>query len=153
MPVPLPSRFPFSPYPIGWYRVAWSADVRPGDVKPLCHFGVDLVLFRGAGGAPHVLDAHCPHVGAHLGYGGCVVDDTIQCPFHGWRMNGNGNCVIVPYADKVPPRAQVQSWPVREVNGAILVHYHPERAAPAWEPAVFDATDHPEWTRALHPHH
>src|SRR5678809_465596 len=87
MPEPerTPYRFPFPPFPSGWFRVADAGDVRPGTVRPLRYFGRDLVLTRGADGAPHLFDAHCPHLGAHLGVGGRVVDGTLQCPFHGWR--------------------------------------------------------------------
>src|SRR5437660_599117 len=64
------SRFPMPPFPSGWFRVATSADVSRGAVKPLRYFGKDLVVSRGEDGKAHVLDAHCPHMGAHLGYGG-----------------------------------------------------------------------------------
>ena len=29
--------------------------------------------------------------------GGCVVGDSIQCPFHAWRFAGDGSCVEIPY--------------------------------------------------------
>src|SRR5215469_5811020 len=51
-------RFPF-PVPNGWFIVAASADLAPGDVRPLYYFGRELVLFRGMDGAPHLLNAHC----------------------------------------------------------------------------------------------
>ena len=43
------------------------------------------------------IDAFCPHLGAHLGYGGLVEESTIRCPFHAWRFDGTGACVEVPY--------------------------------------------------------
>ena len=96
-------RFPFPRYPNGWFQVAYSDEVTPGTVVPLKYFGADLVLFRTQTGEAHVLDAHCPHVGAHLGHGGCVKGESIQCPFHAWRFDGQGQCVAVPYARKIPP--------------------------------------------------
>ena len=51
-----------------------------------------------------VFDAHCPHLGAHLGVGGQVCGDGIACPFHGWRFDGEGQLVEVPGLDR-PPRA------------------------------------------------
>ncbi|MEN3271267.1 MAG: hypothetical protein V7636_28, partial [Actinomycetota bacterium] len=68
----LPYRYPMSPYPTGWYLLAESKDVQPGDVLPIEYFGKELVLFRTEAGEAVVLDAHCPHLGAHLGYGGTV---------------------------------------------------------------------------------
>ena len=60
-------RYPFPPYPTGWYLVAQSAEVGVGDVKPVQYFGRELVLFRTESGRAVLLDAHCPHMGAHLG--------------------------------------------------------------------------------------
>lgn len=51
----------------GWFFVHYSDDLRIGDVKTLRYFGQDLVLFRNEGGEAGMLDAYCPHLGAHLG--------------------------------------------------------------------------------------
>src|SRR5262249_34438626 len=115
------SRFPFSPYPSGWFRVGVSRDIKPGQIKPLRYFGRDLALFRAEDGAARVLEAHCPHLGAHLGHGGRVIGDSVQCPFHGWRWNGEGQCETIPYSQKIPPNATLRRWPVKEVNGLIMV--------------------------------
>src|SRR4051812_45876125 len=85
-PAELPYRYPMSPYPTGWYLLAESGSVQPGDVVPLRYFGKDLVLFRTDAGEAVVLDAHCPHLGAHLGHGGTVEGEAIRCPFHSWRF-------------------------------------------------------------------
>lgn len=140
------SRYPMTPFPEGWFRVAWSHDLERGGVKPLRWFNRDLVLYRGESGAPFMLDAHCPHVGAHLGHGGRVRGDTIACPFHGWRMNGDGRCIHVPLAKRVPPRAAVTSWHLCEVSGTILAYFHPEGLAPRWTPAPLEAWPDRAWT-------
>jgi hypothetical protein len=62
-------RFPFTPFPTGWFRVAASQDLGRCDVRALQYFGQDLVLYRGEDGVPRLLDAYCPHLGAHLGLG------------------------------------------------------------------------------------
>ena len=36
------SRFPF-PVPLGWYQLAWSDELSPGDVWPLYYFGQFLI--------------------------------------------------------------------------------------------------------------
>lgn len=77
------------PIPFGWYAVAFSDDLAVGQVKPLRYFARDLVLFRAAQGTPCVLDAFCPHRGAHLGHGGRVGGESIVCPFHGWEFDGS----------------------------------------------------------------
>ncbi len=140
------SRFPFTSFPNGWFCVASSDELPPRGVIPLHYFGKDLVLFRTEDGKPHLLDAHCPHLGAHLGYGGKVRGDAIQCPFHGWLFNGNGHCMNIPYASQVPPKAQIPCWPIREVNGAILVYHHAQGTPPTWEIPELPEYSSEEWT-------
>lgn len=127
------SRYPFPANPVGWYAVAWSKDVRRGQSCPVRAFGRDLVVFRGEDGAAHVLDAICPHLGAHLGVASRVVGNTLECPFHAWRFDGAGACVDIPYVKVIPLKARVDCWPVREVNGAIAVWYHPRKEPPSFE--------------------
>jgi 3-ketosteroid 9alpha-monooxygenase subunit A len=123
-------------YPRGWFVAGFSAELPALAVKPLRYFGRDLVAFRGEDGAARVLDAFCPHLGAHLGHGGTVVGDAVRCPFHAWEFDGAGRCTRIPYAKKIPPGARVQSWPVREQNGVILVHHDPAGGEPTFEIAV-----------------
>jgi 3-ketosteroid 9alpha-monooxygenase subunit A len=124
--------FPF-PFPNGWFQVAYSDEVPRGEVLRLRYFGLELVAFRGEDGAAHVLDAHCPHLGAHLGHGGVVVGNSLRCPFHAWEFDRSGQCTRVPYAKRIPPQARLRAWRSVERNGAIFVHYHREGAAPSWE--------------------
>jgi 3-ketosteroid 9alpha-monooxygenase subunit A len=117
-------------YTSGWFQVAWSRELAPGGMKSLTCFGEELVLFRGASGQASVVDAHCPHLGAHLGVGGSVDGDCITCPFHGWQFDGSGACTRVPYAKKVPPKARLFSWPVVERDGMIFVWRDRARRGP-----------------------
>jgi phenylpropionate dioxygenase-like ring-hydroxylating dioxygenase large terminal subunit len=125
--------FPYESIPTGWYQVAWSDDVAPGEVVPLRYFEQDLVLYRGESGALHLFDGHCPHMGAHLGYGGCVAGDTIECPFHGWRFDGDGRNCEIPYAER-PNKTRLRSWPVVELASLVLTWYSATGAPPAWGP-------------------
>jgi nitrite reductase/ring-hydroxylating ferredoxin subunit len=136
-------RYPFPPYPTGWYFVAESSALAPGDVVPMRWFGRDLVAFRTASGRAVVADAHCPHMGAHLGYGGTVEDERIRCPFHSWCFSADGPCVEVPYATQaVVPEVELHPWPVHETSGLILVHFDELDRAPTWW-----MPDRAEWGR------
>jgi phenylpropionate dioxygenase-like ring-hydroxylating dioxygenase large terminal subunit len=138
--------YPFPPYPNGWFQLAYADDLRPCGVMPLSYFGRELVLFRGEDGVARALDAFCPHLGAHLGYGGKVQGDTIVCPFHNWRFDGCGGCVDVPYAKKIPPKAQMRAWPLREVNGLLLTWFHAEGKGPEWEVPPLPEYGSDDWT-------
>lgn len=122
-----------APFATGWYLVRFSADLPPSGVVPLRYFAKDLVLYRGEDGAPVLLDAHCPHLGAHLGHGGRVEGAEIVCPFHAWRFGQDGRCTGVPYASRIPNRAAVRPYPLREHSGMIFGFFGPKDAVPDYE--------------------
>jgi nitrite reductase/ring-hydroxylating ferredoxin subunit len=138
-------RFPFVGHPRGWYVVAESAELAAGTVLTRRYFDKELVVFRGEGGEAALLDAFCPHLGAHLGKGGCVAGETIRCPFHGWRFDGRGRCLEVPFAQKIPPKAEARSYPVREVGGFVFAWYDEAGGAPAWDPPALPELSSPDW--------
>jgi phenylpropionate dioxygenase-like ring-hydroxylating dioxygenase large terminal subunit len=124
------------PIPFGWFAIAKSDELAPGEVKPISAFATEFVLWRGADGVARALDAWCPHLGAHLGHGGEVVGDDIRCPFHHWSFKGDGSVADIPYAKLVPPKLKKpcdRAWPVYEDMGIVFVWHHPHKAAPLWE--------------------
>ncbi len=127
-------RFPF-PIPNGWFIVAASEELAPGEVRACHYFGRDLVLFRTAAGAPRVLNAYCAHLGAHLAAGGRVEGDSLACPFHGWCYDGDsGRCVTIPYGSgKIPSQAKVHAYPTIERNQMIWAWFHLEGKAPFYD--------------------
>jgi 3-ketosteroid 9alpha-monooxygenase subunit A len=130
---------PFAGFARGWFVISFSDEVATGQVVPLRYFGKDLVLFRTEAGEARVFDAFCPHLGAHLGHGGKVSGEGLVCPFHAWRFDARGDCVEIPYAKRVPPKAKIDCWPVVERNGIVFVWHDPEKGAPEYEiPAIDD---------------
>jgi 3-ketosteroid 9alpha-monooxygenase subunit A len=137
----------FNRFPRGWFVISSSAELPAGKVRALKYFGQEMVLFRGEDGRAALLDAYCPHLGAHLGIGGEVVDNTVKCPFHAWRFDGaTGKCVDVPYAKKIPPKACVRTWKLDERNGLIFMWHDPEGGDPDYEIPLMPEHDNPEWT-------
>ena len=136
------------PVPIGWYSVARSSDIGVGEVQRVFAFDRELALYRTRSGTAVVTDAFCPHLGAHLGVEGCVVGESIRCPFHGWRFDTTGQCVEIPYCEEIPERAQVRTWPVSEINSDIMVWYHPEEAEPIWEEPLIEELHSDDWSEA-----
>ena len=130
----------------GWYLVSWTAELELGEVKPLRCFGKDYVLFRGEDGTATLLDAHCPHLGAHLGHGGRVAGNDIICPFHAWRFGASGRCIEVPYASRIPPRAAVHAYRVQEHSGMIMAYFGGNGSEPDYEVPVIDELDDDAWT-------
>ena len=143
------TRFPF-PIPNGWFQVEWSHELKVGEAKPLKYFGKDLVLFRGEDGEAHMLDAFCPHLGAHLGHGGKVEGNEIVCPFHAWRFDGTGACSGIPYAAKIPKQARLKEWALVERNGMIIAWHHLNDEPPNWEVPIFPELGSDEWSEPDH---
>ncbi len=130
--------FRFPGIPVGWYTVATSREVKPGQVMPVKYFGEELVLYRTESGLARLTGAYCPHMGAHLAKGK-IEGENLQCPFHGFQFDQEGRCVHA-YGKSVPRKAKLDTWPVREHNGFIFAWYHPARTEPEWEIPVLPGT-------------
>ncbi|EFC49839.1 Rieske non-heme iron oxygenase family protein [Naegleria gruberi] len=127
-------------FPNGWFRICFSNELSKGSSKLVHYFGEDMVVFRGFDGSVGVLDAYCPHLGSNLGVEGKVIGNNIQCPFHLWEFDRDGQCVKIPNnCDKsscqhsencnetIPKNAHTRSWYCEEKYGMILVWFHSEK--------------------------
>ena len=130
-----------------WYVVAFAHEVGAG--RPLLRYCCDdrIALFRTAAGVPAALHDRCPHRGSPLSLGK-VTEDTLQCPYHGFRYGTTGECVRVPSQAAIIPELRVRSYPVAERGGFIwLWPGAPEKADPALLPdCCAFGLDMPGWT-------
>jgi len=134
-------RFPFTPFPKGWFFVCESDAVKKGQVIPLRYFDHDFIASRDHNGKVQVWDAFCPHLGAHIGYGGKVnKDNCVVCPFHAWEYSSeDGQCVKIPYnkSNACPKQAKLRHWHTLEKNYLIMI----------WWPGAPDGdAGEPEWS-------
>lgn len=127
---------PLSMKPTGWFQVAWSDEVGIGDVRRMKYFDRELIAWRAQSGRVTVMDAYCEHLGAHLGYGGHVEGEVIECPFHGWQWNSEGRNVCVPYEPRPNRGRRMRTYPVAELNESIYMWHDVEGREP-----LFDAPD------------
>ncbi|WP_454198689.1 Rieske 2Fe-2S domain-containing protein [Nocardia sp. Marseille-Q1738] len=134
-------------YARGWHCLGLAEDFRDGKPHTVAIFGTELVVFAGAGGQLHVLDAYCRHMGGNLG-DGRIKGDSIACPFHDWRWGGNGRCTGIPYGRRVPPRARTRSWPTLEQNKQLFVWNDPEGNPPPEQVTIprIEGAFSDEWT-------
>ena len=137
-------------FPMGWFAVCYSSELEVGQVLPARYFATDLAIWRGGDGVARVLNAHCPHFGADMANGGRVHGNWLECPFHFWRWDEKGILKEIPLAPEIQPKAKhancLPQWPTREINGMVLVWYHPEKIEPLWEPIRFDQVGRDDWT-------
>jgi phenylpropionate dioxygenase-like ring-hydroxylating dioxygenase large terminal subunit len=102
-----------------WYVAAWSDEITAG---PLARriLGEPVVLFRDANGTAAALLDMCCHRGAPL-HIGRLVDDGIECGYHGLVFAADGRCVRIPGQDRIPDRARVRSFPLVEQDQLLWI--------------------------------
>ncbi len=77
-----------------WLSVCRSRTLKKKPLKKEI-MGQSLVLFRDSQKKVKALDDICPHKLASLS-DGKVINDNIQCPYHGWEFDGKGACQKIP---------------------------------------------------------
>jgi 3-ketosteroid 9alpha-monooxygenase subunit A len=129
--------WPYTDFATGWYQVGYSAEIQNGEMKAAKWLNQDLAFFRTESGVLSVLDAYCPHMGAHLAkpgrFGGKVCGEAIQCPWHGWQWDADGNNVSIPYRPESPSKAKAEKKHVRETDGCIVMWYDHAGEPPTYE--------------------
>jgi phenylpropionate dioxygenase-like ring-hydroxylating dioxygenase large terminal subunit len=103
-----------------WYWAMQSRQLGKGQVKPLNLCGRELAIWRGEDGQVHCVDAHCPHMGAHLAEGK-VRGNELECFFHGWKYGGEGQLTDIPCQERTPDVC-LKTWPTEERYGLIWVY-------------------------------
>ncbi|MEO0033567.1 MAG: hypothetical protein RIS94_3325 [Pseudomonadota bacterium] len=126
-----------------WYAAAYAHEVSD---KPLARqfLGEHVVLYRTADGTAHALHDRCPHRFAPLSMG-TLIDDQLQCPYHGLRFGTDGACVYNPHYDALPKAAQVRAFPIHERYGVLWIWMGDAPADPAKLPADFAFFEDPRF--------
>ncbi|RAS70220.1 3-ketosteroid 9alpha-monooxygenase subunit A [Lentzea atacamensis] len=131
----------------GWHCLGLADSFRDGKPHAVEAFGTKLVVFGTEDGKLNVLDGYCRHMGGDLTQG-TVKGNTVACPFHDWRWAGNGKCVEIPYAKRVPLRARTRSWITMEENKQLFVWNDPQGNPPPEHVTIprIDAAFSDEWS-------
>lgn len=126
-----------------WYIACASDELRSAPLARTV-LGVPMALFRDESGKAVAALDRCPHRNVPLSPGK-VVSGQLQCPYHGWRFDGEGRCRAIPTratddTDVVGRRVPV--FPVREQDGFVWVVPTPG-ATPTRDPYRFALLDAP----------
>lgn len=105
--------------PNHWYVVAQSSEIKDKPVSVVL-WKNNIVLYRDTQGKVNALENRCPHRHVKLSEGK-VIDDHLECAYHGWRFDSYGKCSFIPYLTSRQrlPLCQIRWYPVRELNGFI----------------------------------
>src|SRR3989304_838489 len=105
-----------------WQPIFQADKLKAGRPAPVRVMGEDFTLYRGEGGAVHLVGPRCPHRGLVLA-AGRVVGENLQCFYHGWTFDGAGQWVAQPaepvsFAEKM----RIPAYPTREYIGLIFAY-------------------------------
>ena len=119
----------------GWYSLGRSDELKSGEIKEMTIFDQKIIYYRGKSGKVYAVESKCLHLGANLGQGK-IVNDYVQCPFHGWKYDGDGNLCkntqVIEYDPlndtSVEVNCKLKSYPICEIDDRILLWFGPNEA-------------------------
>ena len=76
-----------------WYVVVQSEQLKPGALLSRVVLDEWLAVFRDKKGKPVALRDCCLHRNSRLS-AGSVKNGKVQCPYHGWQYDGEGNAFV-----------------------------------------------------------
>ena len=116
-----------------WYIACRSSEIGEAPIARTI-LGIPMVLFRDGEGQVGALLDRCPHRNVPLSLG-CVAFGELQCGYHGWRFDRQGDCRFIPALreQSAQKTRRVDAFPVREQDGYIWV-YPTANAEPEREP-------------------
>ena len=117
-----------------WYMAGLSSSLKPGALRREMLCGEPVLLGRTQDGHAFALRDICPHRAAPLS-AGRLRDNTVECPYHGWRFRTDGVCAAIPSLlqdqEMDIGRIRVQAYPCREQDGLIWVYFDADPKADA----------------------
>jgi nitrite reductase/ring-hydroxylating ferredoxin subunit len=118
--------------PEAWYVACMSSELKKAKVLARTILGIPCVVFRTRDGAVGALLDRCPHRNVPLSMGE-VVQDSLRCPYHGWRFAPDGACLEVPCLDGAAESQgrRADAFPVTEQDGFVWIY-----AVPGAEPTT-----------------
>jgi vanillate O-demethylase monooxygenase subunit len=118
-----------------WYVGALARDIGRQPLQSWI-LGEPVVLFRKLDGEPVALRDRCPHRHAPLSLGK-LIDDRIQCGYHGMQFDCTGACTLVPGETAIPSTLRVERFGAVEKHGFVWI----------WmgDPAGADESLLPQW--------
>ncbi|MEO0969062.1 MAG: aromatic ring-hydroxylating dioxygenase subunit alpha [Cyanobacteria bacterium J06639_18] len=134
-----------------WWAIAESQMINKKPVA-LRRLGVDLVLWRDSSGKVVCQAQHCPHRGASLALGK-VVDGCLQCPYHGFRFNNQGNCTLMPCEGEkahISSKMRVKPYVVKEAHNLVWLWWGETQSEQSQIPWFEELQDHPKrWASGM----
>lgn len=122
-----------------WYFAGLITDLGKNNMMRRVIAGEPIVLGLTQGGDAFALRDICLHRAAPFS-SGQIIQDTVECPYHGWRFDvKNGACTHIPALTKdqtlETERIKLRRFPVR-VHGPMIWIYIADPDGPQQEPMI-----------------
>lgn len=120
-----------------WYVAALGKEVQD---KPLGRTLLNhaVVLYRTPDGQVSALEDRCCHRDLPLSLG-TIDEGGIRCGYHGMLFDGAGKCVEIPGQAKIPSKAIISAYHVKEQGALIWIWFGSEGSEePTCEPPAYD---------------
>ena len=127
-----------------WYVAATSREI-DRTLKTLKILDEEIVFYRTVSGEPVALEDACPHRKLPLSMGR-IIDDTVECGYHGLTFDCSGSCVASPTQEgQIPKGARVRSYPVADKWGLVWIWTGDPALADESKIIQIENADNPEW--------
>ncbi|WP_408593473.1 Rieske 2Fe-2S domain-containing protein [Limnohabitans sp.] len=127
-----------------WWIAGFSWELKDQPVARTL-LGQPMVLFRTPDGQVAALQDRCCHKDLPLSCGK-VEGRGLRCGYHGLLYSHEGTCVEIPGQDKIPAKAKVVSYPLREKDQILWVWVgDTPDASPQDEPPAYPVHSDPKY--------
>lgn len=107
-----------------WYLAVPSQKLKKNKMLALEIMQEPILFFRKSDGAVEAIRDICPHRGIPFHFGR-LVNDQVECPYHGWKFDGAGVCREIPSLTSEQKldctKIKIKSYPIIERHGGIWV--------------------------------
>lgn len=102
-----------------WYVAGWASEFAQ-ELRRITVLEQNIVTYRATDGQVVALRDQCPHRLLPLSKGK-LIDNAIQCGYHGLTFAANGQCTRVPGQTTIPANACVRAYPVHQVHDIVWI--------------------------------
>lgn len=139
---------PYRTFPTGWFQVAWSKELAPGEMREVTYWNRNWIVWRSHAGVPVVMSTECARRGEPLTVGK-VLGEALICGVCGWSHRTDGS--VLDRNGWPRPNASVRVLPTRDVNELIMAWYDAVGDPPQWEVPIFEEVSDPGFY-PMYPH-